>query len=84
MNVFTARVQNRRIVMDIPTDLPDGSVVALAPLHEVLPNGADVMDPACEAALCEALVSLKAGRIRTLEQVKQTVEEILRGDSTSR
>ena len=34
-----ARVQNQRLVLDEPTDLPDGTIVEVAPLDDVVASG---------------------------------------------
>ena len=39
-----ARVQKGRLVLDEPTDLPEGEVVELVPVDEVLANGGDYLD----------------------------------------
>ena len=41
MHALKAHVQNGRLVLDEPTDLPEGEVVELVPLDEVLANGGD-------------------------------------------
>jgi hypothetical protein len=37
-------VKNGRIVVDEPTDLPDGEIIDLVPLDEVLARGGDYLD----------------------------------------
>lgn len=44
MHALKAHVQNGRLVLDEPTDLPEGEVVELVPLDEVLANGGDYRD----------------------------------------
>ena len=39
-----ARVKGGRLVLDEPTELPEGEVVELVPLDEVLANGGDDLD----------------------------------------
>ena len=39
-----AVVKNGRLVLDEPTDLPEGQVVELVPLDEVLARGGDYLD----------------------------------------
>lgn len=41
MHPFKAHVQNGRLVLDEPTDLPEGRIVELLPLDEVLAGGGD-------------------------------------------
>ena len=50
MSVFRARVRNGRVVLDEPTDLPEGSVLDL-----VLADSWDGLDEADRRALDEAL-----------------------------
>ena len=40
-----------RLVLDEPTDLPEGEVIELVPLDEVLANGGDYLDDEERAAL---------------------------------
>ena len=51
MQTLKAHVQNRRLVLDEPTDLPDGTVVELVPLDDVLADGGDALDDEEQAAL---------------------------------
>jgi hypothetical protein len=44
MQPVKARVKNGRLVLDEPTDLPEGDVVELVPLDEVLAAGGDYLD----------------------------------------
>jgi hypothetical protein len=50
-----ARVHNGRLVLDEPTDLPEGEVVELVPLDEVLARGGDYLDDKERAELHRAL-----------------------------
>ena len=50
MSLFRARVRNGRIVLDEPTDLPEGSIVDLVPA-----DSWDALDDADRRALHEAL-----------------------------
>lgn len=45
MNPVKARVKNGRLVLDVPTDLPEGEVVDLVPLGEVLAGGGEDLEP---------------------------------------
>ena len=64
MNVMLplkARVHNGRLVLDEPTDLPEGEVVELVPVGEV---GAELDDEERErlhASLRESIEQMKAG-----------------------
>jgi len=51
MHPLKARVQNRRLVLDEPTNLPDGTVVELVPLADVLADEGDALDDEEQAAL---------------------------------
>ena len=56
-----ARVHNGRLVLDEPTDLPEGEIVELIPLAEV---GAELDDQERErlhASLRESIEQMKAG-----------------------
>lgn len=44
-------MHNGRLVLDEPTDLPDGEVIELVPLDEVLARGGDYLDDEERAAL---------------------------------
>ena len=46
-----AHVKNRRLVLDEPTDLPDGTVVELVPIDDALVDGGDALDDEEQAAL---------------------------------
>ncbi len=63
-----ARVRSGRLVVDEPTDLPEGTEVDLLPL-----DPGDWLDPADRAALHEALLAseedVKAGRLVDAEEV---------------
>jgi len=63
---YEAVVRNGRLVLDEPTDLPDGEVVELVPLDEVLARGGDYVDDEERARLHAALdrgsADIEAGR----------------------
>ena len=46
-----AQVKNGKLVLDEPTDLPEGEIVELVPLDEVLARGGDFLDDEDRAAL---------------------------------
>jgi hypothetical protein len=48
---FQARVQNQRLMLDESTDLPDGTVVELVSIDDVLASGGYFLDDAERAAL---------------------------------
>ena len=51
MEPIKARVKNGRLVLDEPTDRPEGEEVELVPLDEVLARGGDSLDSEERAAL---------------------------------
>jgi hypothetical protein len=55
MQPLKAHVHNGRLVLDEPTDLPEGEVVELVPLDDVLACGGDYLDDEERAALHRAL-----------------------------
>jgi hypothetical protein len=66
-----AQVKNGRLVLDTPTDLPEGELVELVPLDEVLAAGGDYLDEDERAALHESLREsigqMKAGKLIDLD-----------------
>ncbi len=73
MQPLKAHVQNGRLVLDEPTDLPDGEVVELVPLDEVLARGGDYLDDEERAALHRELdasiAEAKAGNLIDADEV---------------
>lgn len=73
MHPLRAHVQNGRLVLDEPTELPDGDIVELVPLDEVLASGGDYLDEDDRAALhreLEASVAeMKAGKLIDADDV---------------
>ena len=65
MQPVKARVRNGRLVLDEPTDRPEGEEVELVPLDEVLADDDDGLDEEDRAALHAELVAcareMKAG-----------------------
>ena len=51
MHALKARVKNGRLVLDEPTDLPEGEGVELVPVDEILASGGDNLNDAERAAL---------------------------------
>jgi hypothetical protein len=51
MEPMKAHVHHGRLVLDEPTDLPEGEVVELVPVAEVLAHGGDDLDDEERAAL---------------------------------
>jgi hypothetical protein len=72
MHALKARVENGRIKLDEPTDLPEGEV-ELVPLDEVLLNGGDYLDDeerkALHESIREGIEDMKAGRTFDADEV---------------
>jgi hypothetical protein len=73
MHALKAHVHNGRLVLDEPTDLPEGEVVELVPLDEVLANGGDYLDDEererLHASIHRGIEDVKAGRTVDAEQL---------------
>jgi hypothetical protein len=78
MGALKAQVKNGRLVLDEPTDLPEGEVVELVPVDEVLANGGDYLDDEERERLHQSiqrgLEDVEAGRTvsaaRVLEKLR--------------
>ncbi len=55
MQALKAHVKDGRLILDEPTDLPEGEVVELVPVDDVLANGGDYLDDEERERLHEAL-----------------------------
>jgi hypothetical protein len=55
MNSLKAHVLKGRLILDEPTDLPEGEVIELVPLDEVLDSGGDYLDGEERAALHQSI-----------------------------
>ncbi|MBI5478345.1 MAG: hypothetical protein HY906_05780 [Deltaproteobacteria bacterium] len=68
-----AHVHNGRLVLDEPTDLPEGEVIELVPLDQVLASGGDYLDDEERAALHQELeasvAEAKAGQLIAADDV---------------
>jgi hypothetical protein len=66
MQPLKAHVRNGRLVLDEPTDLPEGEVVELVPLDEVLARGGDYLDDEerarLHASIERGIADVRAGR----------------------
>jgi hypothetical protein len=66
MQPLKAHVHNGRLVLDEPTDLPEGEVIELMPVDEVLAAGGDYLDDeeraALHASIERGIADGKAGR----------------------
>ena len=73
MQPLKAHVKNGRLLLDEPTELPEGEVIELVPLDEVLANGGDYLDDAERERLHQSiergLEDAKAGRTVDARQV---------------
>ncbi|HUL60038.1 MAG TPA: hypothetical protein VLU43_12210 [Anaeromyxobacteraceae bacterium] len=73
MRALKARVRGGRLVLDEPTDLPEGEDVELVPLDDVLASGGDYLDDEERRRLHESiergLEDVRAGRTVDAEQV---------------
>jgi hypothetical protein len=73
MQPLKARVHNGRLVLDEPTDLPEGEVVELVQLDEVLANGGDDLDDeeraALHAELRASIAEAKTGKLIDADDV---------------
>lgn len=80
MPALKARVENGRLKLDEPTDLPEGEVVELVPLHEISGKVGDDLDDEERAALHEALDEAEAeidvGRVVSEDEVWATLQAI--------
>ena len=73
MQPLRAQVRNGRLVLDEPTDLPEGEVVDLVPIDEVLAGGGDYLDDEertrLHAALERSVVQAEEGQLVDAEEV---------------
>lgn len=73
MRALKAHVKGGRLVLDEPTDLPEGEDVHLVPLDEVLASGGDDLDDDERRRLHESiergLEDVRAGRTVDADQV---------------
>ncbi len=71
-----AHVHNGRLVLDVPSDLPEGEVIELLALDDALARGGDGLDEDERARLHEALhesvEQMKAGQ--TIDAAEALVE----------
>jgi len=73
MQPLKAHVRKGRLVLDEPTDLPEGEVVELIPLDEVLSTDGDDLDDEERAALHrsidESIEDEQAGNVEDLSKI---------------
>ena len=84
MQPLKAHVRKGRLVLDEPTDLPEGEEIELVPLDEVLASGGDYLDDEererLHASIERGLEDVKGGRTVDARQVI----ERLRGRAAER
>ena len=61
MAPLRAQVRNRRLVLDVPTDLPEGEVVLLAPVED--PSMSEEERAALHDSLRESIEQMNAGQL---------------------
>jgi len=73
MSALKARVENGRLKLDGPTDLPERQVIELIPLDEVIATGGDDLDDEERAALHrsldESIAGEEAGNVEDLSKI---------------
>ncbi len=73
MQPLKARVQHGRLILDEPTDLPEGEVVELVPVDDILAQGGDYLDDEererLHRSIERGLEDVKAGRTVSAETV---------------
>jgi hypothetical protein len=73
MQPLKAHVRKGRLVLDEPTDLPEGEVVELIPLDEVISTDGDDLDDEERAALHrsidESIEDEQAGNVEDLSKI---------------
>ena len=67
MQALKAQVKNGRLVLDEPTDLPEGEVVELVPVDDILASGGDYLD--------------NEERERLHRSIEQGIEDFEKGDT---
>ena len=73
MQSLKAHVHNGRLLLDEPTDLPEGEVIELVPLDAALADGEDDLDDeeraALHAELAASIIEAKAGKLIDADEV---------------
>jgi hypothetical protein len=73
MPALKARVENGRIKLDEPTDLPEGQIIELIPLDEVIATDGDELDEGERAAphrsIDESIEDEAAGNVEDLSKI---------------
>jgi len=77
MQPLKAHVHNGRLVLDEPTNLPEGEIVELVPIDEVIARGGDELDEAERAALHRELdTSIAEAATGALIEAGQVFDEL--------
>ena len=77
MYALKARVENGRLKLDEPTDLPEGQVVELVPLDEVLATEGDDLNDEERAALHRSIdESIKDEQAGNVEDLSKIIAEL--------
>ena len=67
MPPLRAKVHNGRLILDEPTDLPEGEVVELVPIDQMLAHGGDYLDDEereqLHESIQESIDQMKAGNL---------------------
>jgi len=73
MSALKARVENGRLKLDEPTDLPEGQIIELVPLDGVITTDGDDLDDEERAALHrsidESIDDEEAGNVEALSKI---------------
>lgn len=73
MRALKAHVKGGRLVLDEPTDLPEGEDVDLVPLDEVLASGGDGLDEEERRKLHESIArgleDVRTGRVSSADRL---------------
>ncbi len=77
MKALKAQVRGGRLVLDEPTELPEGAEVELVPLDEVLASGGDYLDDEERVRLHQAIDrGLEDGRAGRTTDARKVVAEL--------
>jgi hypothetical protein len=75
VTILRARVQNGRVLVDEPTDLPDGAKVELLLLDAAIDMGEDE-NAALEASIHRGLDEADRGALQTVDEVLARLRRI--------
>ena len=79
-STFKARVRKGRLVLDEPTDLPEGAEIDLVPVLESADESPDVVDAAWRAEIGKRIAEIEAGdvELESWDDVRRQAAEVLR------